>query len=107
MSLKNNIDKLKFVASVKNPLLRTKLLSELSDDNLFKALNEIAINYFKGNINLNSKQKRQIKKYNRLLKRLTNKNSNKSIKKRLIKQSGGFLPILLPTLASIVTALIK
>ena len=43
MSLKNNIDKLKFVASVKNPLLRTKLLSELSDDNLFKALNEIVI----------------------------------------------------------------
>jgi len=104
--ISKHFDKLSFIASIRNPNLRSKILSDIANDDLYKALNEIALNYQNGNIVLNSKQKNQIKKYKRLLQRLTIKSNNSTVKKKLIQQSGGFLPILIPTIASIITSLI-
>ena len=105
-NLNKCLTKLKFISSVKSESLRKKLLESMSDECLFKALNEIAINYSKGNIKLNPHQKRKMRKYEPIIRRLSRKNNKNSIKKRLIKQSGGFLPIILPAIASILTSLI-
>ena len=82
-------------------LERSRLLLNLADDELFKALQELAINFNKGNIKLNKTQQKHISRFKGILKRLTKKPRSKSIKRKLIKQSGGFLPYLLPALASI------
>ena len=105
-NLNKCFSKLKFIASVKNDFLRKKLLQSMSDECLFKALNEIAINYSKGNIKLTSNQKRRMRKHEKLIRKLSRKNNKSSYKKSLIKQSGGFLPIILPAVASILTSLI-
>jgi len=99
--------KLQFIASVKSPILRKKLLTSLSDECLYKALNEIAVNTIKGNVKLNKSQKTQLRKYKTNLIGLSKKTNNKSRKIKLIKQSGGFLPILIPAIASIIGSLIK
>jgi len=107
MSLSKRFETLKFIASIKNHKLRAKILSDIGDDNLYKALHEIAINLQKGNIKLSPVQRRKLRKYNRLLKRLTFKNNNRNSRKKLIKQSEGLLPILIPTIASLIGSLIR
>lgn len=101
------MNKLIFLASIKNDSLRRRILRTISDECLFKALKEIAVNYTSGNIKIHPSKKNKLKKFDKLLKRLGKRNYNKSIQKRMIMQSGGFLPILVPALASILTSLIN
>ena len=104
-NLRKCLDKLKFIAKVKDLRTRRKLLLEMSDNCLFKALHEIALNTMKGKVKLNKSQMRKISKYRKNLTALSNKNYKR--KKHLIKQSGGWLPILIPAVASILGSLIN
>jgi len=106
MALKNAYNKLNFIAKIKNPQLRSRLLLTVADDQLYNALHEIAVNYNRGNIKLKSNQKRQISKFKNLLKRLATKPKSKAIKRKLIKQSGGFLPFILPLIANLIPSVI-
>src|SRR5882757_2590978 len=98
----NCIEKLKFIASVKDEKLRKKLLVTLSDNCLYNALNEIAINTVKGNVKLSKKETKKLKKFKFQIKKLSCKTNDSRKKKKLIIQSGGFLPILIPAVASII-----
>ncbi len=56
-NLKNCMSKLKVISKIKNPVLRKKVLLDLSDDCLYKALNEIAVNTVKQKVSIKSSKK--------------------------------------------------
>jgi hypothetical protein len=86
--------------------LRKKVISEVFDDCLYKALNEISVNTVAGKIPLNNQQKKLLRKHKITIKKLACYTKNKNRRKKLVLQSGGFLPILIPTVASILTSLL-
>ena len=106
LNLRKCMEKLKMIASIKDANLRKKVLSSTTDDCLYKALNEIAINIVARKVPLTSKQKKNLRKYQFKIKKLTCKTKNKKKRKQLVVQSGGFLPLLIPAVASVITSLI-
>ena len=106
-NLKKCMNKLVFIASIKNDLLRKKILMSLSDECLYDALQEIANNYKNKTIKLNPKTRSKLKgtKEKNILAFLKKK-LNKKDKYKLIKQSGGWLPVIIPAVASILSSLI-
>jgi hypothetical protein len=101
-NLKHCMSKLKIIAQIKDPNLRKKVLLNLGDDCLYKALNEIAINTVKNKVPLTLKLKKKLRPYKSKIQKLACYTKDRRNKKRLIVQSGGFLPLLLP---AVVTAL--
>ncbi len=69
-------------------------------------MNEIAVNTVKQKVNLSKVQKKALKKYKIDIEKLSCYTKNSSKRKKLVGQSGGFLPILIPTVASILTTLL-
>ena len=65
-----------------------------SSPDLVHAICECAHNVLKGNVPLTTRQKRNLRKYKNKLRNLTKKRTSIK-KKKLILQSGGFLPLLL------------
>ena len=100
---------LKLVSNLSNQN-RRRVLRELGGDKtVYNALNEIAHNTIKGKVKLNKSQSRKLKPHRKILENLckpTNRNCSKK-RKSLIVQSGGFLPILIPALATILSTIIK
>lgn len=72
----------------------------------FKALEEIAQNIIDNNIKI-----KHSTRYMPLIKAFLKRGTNKTYKKKLVKQSGGFigfiLPKLLPVLASVIGGLVS
>jgi hypothetical protein len=99
-------DFLNLVSKIKSPRLRKEILYNLRNDPvLYVALHEIAHNKQKGNIPLNADQLKKLRRYEKALVKLSQKELSKKgskLKRQLIVQSGGWLPILLPALASII-----
>ena len=106
-NLKKCMNKLQFIASIKDDKLRQKILMTMSDECLFKALAEISTNTLNNNIKLSAIQKKKLQRYKKIFKKFSSKVNNKVTKTKLIKQSGGWLPILIPVVASLLTSLIK
>ena len=59
------------------------------------------------NLKLPCSQKKEMKKYLNVINKIHKHPKQKLTRKRLIIQSGGFLPVILPIVASIVTELIS
>ncbi len=76
-------------------------------DCFFEAIYEIINNIYLENIKLSPPQKKQMKKYITLLNKIHCHPKHKTIRKKLVVQSGGFIPILLPIVAGVVTDLIS
>lgn len=106
-NLKKCFPKLQTISAIKNEKMRKKVLQDLCDDCIYKALHEVAVNLFNKNIKLSNAQKQKLRKNKGLLMKLSKKTFNKKERKKLVSQSGGFLPIIVPTLAAILTSLIK
>ena len=79
------------------------------DKALFDVIHEIALNTIKGNVKLDKNQLKKLKPHNHLLNKYCCSKIKKSKFKRqkLIEQSGGFLPILIPAIAALIGSLIK
>ena len=79
------------------------------DEALFDVIHEIALNTIKGNVKLDKNQLKKLKPHNHLLKKYCCSKIKKSKLKRqkLLSQSGGFLPILIPIITEIIGSLIK
>ena len=111
-NLKECMDKFLFLISIKDEKLRKSVLKTISDDCLFKGLQEIAKNYHTTiKPKLNAKFKKVMKgKNEKNINAFLNKSKKfKSFKskKKLMTQSGGWLPFIIPTVASIITSLIN
>lgn len=106
-NLKNCLKKLEVVSNVKSVKLRKKLLKEIScDENVFKALQEIVINTINQNVPLDNKTKKKLRKYKKEFQAFTKVVKSKQKKKKLIQQSGGFLPAIIPAVLSILSAIV-
>ena len=86
---------------------RRKLLLNQATREELKSLCEICLNILKGNISLDDKNFRRLKRNRNTIKALANKRISLKIKKGIVNQKGGFLgtvaSIALPLLASLFT----
>ena len=105
-SVRKTLPLLNIIAKMNNTN-RKRILSEVGgDDIIYKALKEIAHNTIKGNVKLNKSQKAKLKTHSRTLKGLCTSNKCLKRRKKLVEQIGGFLPILIPAVASLISSLV-
>lgn len=89
-----------------NPKMRSAMIQH-ADCDLIKTLIEVVVNLLDGNIPLSHKQKKQLEKYKRKLRILYRECYNQRTKKikrlkkarKIVIQTGGALPFLIPLLA--------
>lgn len=85
-----------------SPKLRGQLLKDLASSQDFcKLVEEIFFNMIKGNIKLSKEAERKVRKERKLcllLSTLRKSVKSKLQRERALKQSGGFLPFLLPAI---------
>jgi len=99
---------LNIIAKIKNAKTRKKILFDLDGDECFyKALREIALNTVNKNIKVPGPQRKKLQKYKKLIQTLSKPAKTRRTRKKLIIQSGGFLPLLIPAAISLLTTLIK
>lgn len=104
--LKSVIQLLEFVASIKSSQLREQLLTEMSKrPEIYKALREIAYNIVNKNISLDAAHKKKLKAYKSTIVALSGKQKTRQKKQKLVVRSGGFLPILIPLVLSLLNGL--
>lgn len=105
--LKECISTLTIASKIRNVKLREKFLIDQFKKNsdLFKAIKEIALNLIQENIPLTDTQKRSLKKHKHQIVDIV-KDKAKTRRKKHIAQSGGYLPILIPTVISLISELI-
>jgi len=101
------MEKLKIISKIRDVRLRKRILSEIADDCLYKALHEIAINTVNRKVPLSRPAKISLRKYKSHIQSLTRDTNNKKQRKRLVVQSGGFLPILIPAVASVLGSVLS
>ena len=106
-NLISTIKHLELIASIKNSRRRNAILKDFAGNlKIFDALREIAVNTIKKNIPLTTHQKRKLRRYEKTILGLSRKRISRRKKKKLVEQSGGFLSIVLPIVASLVGDLI-
>ena len=90
----------KAVAAIKSKKNKRLILKQLSKDAGFAGcLREIAKNIIAQDINLEESDKKKLNKHSKIVRHLANS--------KKIEQSGGFLNIAVPILASIVSEIIR
>ena len=72
---------------------------------IYNAIREIALNTTNGNIKLTPAQHGKLTRHKKLIKECTQPAKTKSKRKRLVVQSGGFLPYLIPIALSLISTL--
>jgi len=96
------IEALELIAKIKNAKTRNAVLKDFSANmKIYEALREIARNVIKRNVPLNSSQKKKLRRYKKVIISLSNSKNSKRKKRKLVEQSGGFLPILIPIITGI------
>lgn len=97
MTLKRVIECLptiKKIAKCRSLKRRIELLNEARDC-IFHAISEISLNVLNGNISLTPYRRNKLKNHKNKIRKIALKTTPLAEKKKLIIQSGGFLPSLL------------
>ena len=103
-TLRKYLNNLEFIASIKDKKVRNGVLKQYSSlSDFHRALREVAENTVKQNIPLYRIQKKRLKPHRKALLGLLNKNKSEKLKKKKVIQSGGFLPILIIILLSLLS----
>ena len=106
-NLQTCLKELKLVMNIKDQNKRSIVLNFLSHKNcIYLALREIAMNIVKQNIPLTKRQTNRLSPYAKVIKSLSTGVKNKRIKRKLVVQSGGFLPWLIPLIGTAITTAI-
>lgn len=100
MGMMKNENYLSLLGATKSKTKRDLLIDYASNQDI-KAIAEIIYNLLQGSIPLTSYQKRTLTKYQSTLRAIAKKSATKKSKKAILKQNGGFLPILLPLAISV------
>lgn len=101
-NLKKCLDELKTVSQISNKDKQRKMLVKLSKNNCFyEAIREASVNTLAGNVPIDEKTKRKLSKHASVMKLYKRKRTQAKSKTKLISQSGGFLGVLIPILASV------
>ena len=75
------------------------------DDDIASCLRIVCKNLINGKIPLKSTQIKQLKKHKPLIRQIAKRGNSKAKKKKLIVQSGGFLPAVLPIITTLISLL--
>ena len=90
--------------------LRSALILNCNRDQLF-SICECVLNICNGNIKLDKSDYKNLKKYNKVFKKVIDKNIDFKAKKKYLVQKGGFLQFLIPAvitgIANIISAAIS
>ncbi|RWS26470.1 hypothetical protein B4U80_02434 [Leptotrombidium deliense] len=100
-------DYLRYQTRIKKAKVRKAVLDDKCNDCLYNAIHEITFNAVRNKIPLNSNKIRQLRKSKNLILRTSKKVKGKKLRKQLVSQSGGYLHILIPTVAAIIGSLVK
>lgn len=101
-NIAENVDFLKVLCCCNKKLFKNIING--SNQKLILCLCECVLNCLNGNIDLNETEKHQLKKYKKVLRELIKKKISLKKRKQLLLQKGsGFLPIILPTVLSLLT----
>jgi hypothetical protein len=84
------------------PSERCSLLKIVNTD-VIRMLAEIALNILRGNVKLTKHQFLRLGRYKQSLRTLGNRKVSLKNKRQILGQQGGFLPLLLPVIASLLT----
>jgi len=104
LTLTKYLNTLQFIASIKDKKVRSGVLKQYSSLKDFqKALREVAENTVKKNVPLDANQKKKLKPHRKALLEFLSNNKSKKLSRKKVIQSGGFLPILLPIILSLLT----
>lgn len=107
-NLRSALPLLKTLAGLKTKKFRSKVMNEVSGDPMIqKALREISKNFVKRKIKLNKQQIQGLRPHKRTIAGLAKRNVPKARRKKLVVQSGGALPFLIPIVATIIGELIR
>ena len=91
--------------AAKKPVRRNKMV-DMADSTEIRAVSECIQNLLEGNVPLDAKVLRQMKKHKTLLRSLAKKCYPVKKKKRILKQKGGFIGTLIPLAISAATSLL-
>lgn len=99
-------DFLSLLSKSRNKKRRNQLLSIATPSELL-AISEICHNLLKGNLPLKNLQQKKLEKYKKVLRKLSQRKTNKDTKKRMLqRQQGGFFSALLPVAISALSSII-
>jgi hypothetical protein len=104
-NLQKCIRDLEFVSKISCVRTQRAVLRYLSKNPKFcRAVKEIAVNVIKGNIDLNEQTLNKLRPHKKLLRKLISKKTNKTKRKELVIQSGGWF-WLIPVITGIIDLL--
>ena len=89
----NKVKKTLLLLAHSKPAAIKKIIKNANRD-LLKAISEISLNMLRGNLPLTLAQKKKLKPHRHVMRRITDKNTNLTAKRKYI-QKGGFLASLL------------
>ena len=100
------VKELEKVMKYKSPE-RKAILKYLSNkDSVYHALREISLNILNKKLPLKKKHLEKLDKHHKVMKRLKQGSHSKIQRRKLVQQSGGFLPWLIPAIVSAIPAVI-
>ena len=99
-NLKKCIPILQSLVVVKDGKKRQGLL-QLFEQNISRALRELCYNLIRGNMPLTDENKKSLLRFKRVIRLLADAKTNKTTVRRMVKQSGRGLPMLIPLLVSL------
>ena len=88
-------DYLTLLSNSKSKKRRDKLI-DIADAKEMNAIAECVLNILKGNITIPKDKMRSIRQYKNDMRVLSRKSCSNKLKKNLLKQRGGILPLILP-----------
>lgn len=109
-NLRAHLGLLQYLSKVKNNEAKKRLLFLLGEDvGVFNAVKEILVNTTKGRLKLTPQKKAIIQRSAKAVLQITKHKTptNKSVRKKRLVQVGGFLPFLIPLLASVLIDVVR
>lgn len=98
-----NLDILKVISKCKDK--QRKVLIEHADADLIHALAECCLNIINSNVPLTRTQKKKLKRYRKRLHDISSSKVKINKKKKILKQKGGFLPLVIGPILSLLGGL--
>lgn len=106
--LRKQWDRLQIIANAKSKKTRIELIKQFSSEiDFVVAIREICKNIVNRNIPLSPKQVRRLKEHKRDILYLTQRTVNTPAYRRRVNQVGGWLPIILPLVATVIGEIIR
>jgi predicted nucleotidyltransferase len=106
LKLRQTVSILEYISTIRDKKLRQANLRYVSKDpRFYSTLREIAYNAVRGNIKVPKHVVNKLNKYKRVLRGLVKKEKSKLKQRKLVEQSGGFLPYLIPIVSTLLSTL--